>query len=279
VFYGHFVFLGGEAAVSLGTRYGVPSVIALGESDITRYETWLGLDFVRATVAKASGLIVVSKAIRNYCQEVLGVPPAKILLAPNGVDCTFFRPYSREASRRALGLSTNRPIVTFVGQFVERKGPNRALEAMSLAKSQPLGAFLGAGPQKPKGMNVVYAGPVPHGDVPRFLSASDAFILPTLAEGSCNAILEALACGLPVVSSSIPAIRDDFGGVPPMFLADARDTAALAAQLDRVLGLPDEATQLLRSKARKLAETRSLTARALTILHWLEQITVRPEPG
>jgi glycosyltransferase involved in cell wall biosynthesis len=109
-----------------------------------------------------------------------------------------------------------------------------------------------------------------------FLNASDVFILPTLAEGSCNAILEALACGIPVVSSDIPAIRDDFGREPPMFLADPRDSGALATQLDRILELPVEARASLRSSARKCAEARALTHRAASILDWLEQIIGSP---
>ena len=52
--------------------------------------------------------------------------------------------------------------------------------------------------------NMFHCGTVPHEKVYMYLNASDVFVLPTLAEGLCNAILEALACGVPVISSDLP---------------------------------------------------------------------------
>lgn len=52
--------------------------------------------------------------------------------------------------------------------------------------------------------NMLHCGTVPHEKVYMYLNASDVFVLPTLAEGLCNAILEALACGVPVISSDLP---------------------------------------------------------------------------
>ena len=60
----------------------------------------------------------------------------------------------------------------------------------------------------PTGPQVLHQGPVPHEDVPVWLSAADIFVLPTLDEGCSNAILEALFCGLPIVSSDLPFNRD-----------------------------------------------------------------------
>lgn len=56
----------------------------------------------------------------------------------------------------------------------------------------------------PEVKNTLHCGTVPHEKVYMYLNASDVFVLPTLAEGLCNAILEALACGLPVISSDLP---------------------------------------------------------------------------
>jgi glycosyltransferase involved in cell wall biosynthesis len=61
--------------------------------------------------------------------------------------------------------------------------------------------FVGAGPIQPRGRNVLFRGVLEHAELPEMLSAADVFVLPTLMEGSCNAVLEALACGLPVVTS------------------------------------------------------------------------------
>jgi teichuronic acid biosynthesis glycosyltransferase TuaC len=270
--YGHFLFQGGDAAVALGRRFGVPSVIALGESDITRYEKWLGLRWMRRTVQSAAGILCVSNAIAHYCRATLGVPEEKILVLPNSVDCSRFRPMGKRAAREALKLPSDRPIVSFVGHFSERKGVDRVMRALKRTTTNPQAIFLGTGRFKPTGDNVLHAGPVPHADVPTFLAASDLFLLPTLAEGSCNSVLEALACGLPVVTSSIPAIYEDVGCKPPLFLVDPLDVSAIAGRVDEVLTSSNELRAKLASDARRIAESRSLRARSEALYSWLSAI-------
>jgi glycosyltransferase involved in cell wall biosynthesis len=90
--------------------------------------------------------------------------------------------------------------------------------------------FLGRGLQRPSGPQVLHAGPVPHEDMPVWLSAADLFVLPTLDEGCSNALLEALACGLPVVTSDRPfnrAVVDESMAL----LVEPSDPAALGAAI------------------------------------------------
>jgi teichuronic acid biosynthesis glycosyltransferase TuaC len=272
LFYGHFLFLGGDAAVDLGRRYGRPSVVALGESDITRYEDWLGVGHVSEVVHRASGVLSVTPAIRDYCVTVLGIPPSRLFLAPNGVDCRRFAPQPRSLLRERLGLPLDRPIISFVGHFNNRKGPDRVLRAAAQSRHAPMTVFLGDGPVRPTGPGVLHAGPVPHSMVPLYLSASDVFVLPTLAEGSCNAILEALACGVPVVSSDIAAVREDVGRQPPVFLCDPLDVDALTSLIDAVLDLGPTEAAALGASARRAAEARDLRFRAARILDWLKRV-------
>lgn len=272
LFYGHFLFMGGDGAVDLGRRYGRPAVVALGESDITRYEDWLGIDRVTEIVREASGVLCVSPTLRDYCITVLRVPPSRLFLAPNGVDCRRFEPHPRHLARERLGLTVDRPIIAFVGHFSDRKGPDRVLRAAEQSQHQPMTIFLGDGALRPSGPSVLHAGTVPHSAVPLYLSASDLFVLPTLAEGSCNAILEALACGVPVVSSDIASVREDIGDQPPVFLCDPRDVDGLTAQIDAVLNLDRAAAVELGVSARLAAEARDLRLRAARIYDWLGEV-------
>jgi glycosyltransferase involved in cell wall biosynthesis len=98
-----------------------------------------------------------------------------------------------------LGIPPGKYVI-FVGGFIERKGPLRVLEALNQFEDVR-GIFLGSGEQKPVGSKVYYAGRVDNADIPLWLNAADVFVLPTMAEGMSNAIIEAMACGLPLVVS------------------------------------------------------------------------------
>src|SRR5690606_16475453 len=106
-------------------------------------------------------------------------------------------PMDKQQCRRKLKLPESAFIVVFVGHFVDRKGPLRVLEAINKVGGDVKGLFLGRGIQKPIGSAVLHAAPVPNEELPYWLNAADVMMLPTLAEGSCNAINEAMACRLP----------------------------------------------------------------------------------
>jgi teichuronic acid biosynthesis glycosyltransferase TuaC len=126
---------------------------------------------------------------------------------PNGTDHGAFHPRPRDAARRRWGLDPERFLVAFAGRFEEEKGLHRLLEAVQGLPDVGL-LLAGSGSLKPAGPQVLLAGPMAHGDVPDILSAADAFVLPTRVEGCSNAVIEAMACGLPVVTSR-GAFMDD----------------------------------------------------------------------
>lgn len=92
--------------------------------------------------------------------------------------------------------------MAFVGHFNERKGSLRLSEALKEIKDIK-SIFIGRGPEVPDCPGILYCGSVKHNKVPEYLNASDVFVLPTLTEGCCNAIIEAMARGLPIVSSNL----------------------------------------------------------------------------
>ncbi|MFN2383270.1 MAG: glycosyltransferase [Gemmatimonadota bacterium] len=265
--YGHFLYPAGWGALAVAGQWTIPAVVALGESSLAYYERRIGLERVRRASRHFAGVLAVSEANRAYCINRLGVDPARIVVIPNAADPAHFHPADKTVMRERLGLPVDRPIVAFVGHFTERKGPQRVLAA--LAHLPEVGAiFLGAGPDEPTGPQVLFRGLVPNTRVHEWLSAADCFVLPTLAEGSSNAVAEALAVGLPVIASDIPGVREMVGPDAGL-LVDPLDEAGLAAALRTVLqssGVRDR----LSAAARSRAEAFTLPERARRILDWID---------
>jgi glycosyltransferase involved in cell wall biosynthesis len=206
VFYGKFLFNGAYAASELGKKYNIPAIGDLGESRSFSNLRGRELEQAQQVVKVLDGIVCVSERLRDE-MLFLGADPGKVLLAPNEADANRFKPLDRIACRRKLNLPLEAKIVAFTGHFIERKGPLRLLQAIEMLDDNVFGIFLGSGKQLPVGKKVLHAGPVTNSELPIWLNASDIFALPTLAEGHCNAVNEALSCGLPVVTSDIDDMR------------------------------------------------------------------------
>jgi glycosyltransferase involved in cell wall biosynthesis len=122
-----------------------------------------------------------------------------MIVAPNSVDMSLFYKRDKDTCRKELGIPLDKFVVGFVGGFIERKGDKRLLAAVNEIDDVYV-AFAGCGDHAPDGDKVVFCKALEHEQIPIFLNAIDVFCLPTQNEGSCNAIVEAAACG----SQSIP---------------------------------------------------------------------------
>jgi len=204
VFYGHFWECGMTAAK---VCKGKPVYVACGESEIWVYQRY-SKEIVDKLLPRINGVICVSTKNKTECQNMgLLKDNPRVVVLPNGIDSNEFYNMPQEEARKKLGIDPNCLIASFVGAFIERKGVLRLVEAARKIPELKL-ILVGAGDQKPESDQILFAGRLPHEDIVTYLNASDMFVLPTQAEGCCNAIVEAMACGLPIISSNL-SFNDD----------------------------------------------------------------------
>lgn len=205
--YGHFIYLNGISAIRIAQKLRCSSFIACGENTnrliagSKPYSTGLKYHGWRRTLEKVNGIIAVSSENRDLLVEVGYISSnTPVCVLPNGVNTTKFAPGDGSKKRRELNIEDDDLAVSFVGHFIQRKGPDRVDKAVADLDGVKT-IFIGAGEFKPKS-DCVVCGQVPHDEIPEYLRASDVFVLPTTGEGCCNAIIEALGCGIPVISSN-----------------------------------------------------------------------------
>jgi len=199
----YFLFSGIAALDAV--KNDVPVYVEIGESNVKHYERYLKKSEIDYYLSRFAGIIAVSRT--NYeLIERYGDYGDRLILLENGVNLNVFYKRDKNESRMRYGIDKNIFVVGFLGAFVERKGPLRVLEAIKQLPDT-YGIFIGNGKQKPKDKRVLMARCAKNNEVPYLLSCCDIFCLPSLAEGMSVALLEALACGLPVIVSDLPFNR------------------------------------------------------------------------
>jgi len=202
VVYSHFI-QAGIAGVRLAHKYKIPSFIANGEADTIDSLKLNSPKSVKQTLENVTGIISVSTKNKNEIKQLSNNDKAvmdKVTIIVNAVDNKRFFKQDKVRMREKLGWDKDKFIVAFTGTFIERKGVLRLAHALDRF-DDVYSVFMGVGPQKPECKNILHCGRVNNAQLGDYLNASDVFVLPTQAEGCCNAIVEAVACGLPVVSS------------------------------------------------------------------------------
>ena len=201
--YAHFIDSGVQAAL-LSEKVRIPAFVAIGESKLTNKQLSYSL-YMRELRNHINGVVSVSSELKKEAVELgLFSKQTPIEVFPNGIDTSLFKPLNKVEQRRKLGLSENDFVISFVGAFIERKGFDKVQQVISNHPDWKC-ILIGNGniPVTVPKEQIAFTGRISHDRIPIYLSASDVFVLPTKAEGCCNAIIEAMGCGLPVVSSDM----------------------------------------------------------------------------
>jgi glycosyltransferase involved in cell wall biosynthesis len=202
---------------------------------------------LRELVREASRVLCLSRELEGEARS-FGLEPARFARVTNAVDRARFKPDGPRAELEALvpGAGGDARLVLFVGRLDRQKRIDVLLRAFAELASRVPGARLalaGDGPLEPElralARELSLEGKIAflgrRDDVPELLRAAHVFALPSESEGLSNALLEALATGVPVVASRIPANEELVGDEREGLLVPAGDAPALARALERLL--------------------------------------------
>jgi glycosyltransferase involved in cell wall biosynthesis len=255
----HYLYPDGVAAVWLGKRFGKPVVVTARGSDtslLPRYAVPRRL--IQGAIRDADALIAVSAGLKEGL-VALGAPAGKVTVLRNGVDLTAFRPEpDRAVARASLGLPEGRSALLSVGLLIERKGHHLIIEALRDLPDHTL-LIVGEGPDRAAlealahrtgvADRVRFLGAQPHARLPLHYSAADTLVLASSREGWANVLLEAMACGTPVVASPAWGSREAVTAPEAGLVLDQAAPAAIAAGVRRLLANPPD-----RAATRRYAE-------------------------
>jgi teichuronic acid biosynthesis glycosyltransferase TuaC len=250
----HFAYPDGYAALLLGRWLGVPYTVTLRGTETRHLQTPGLAERALKAIHSAARVFSVSESLKKLAVKH-GADPARIEVVGNGVDIERFKPVDRQTARAAMRIELHAKVLISVGGLVPRKGFHRVIEVLpGLRIAHPDLKFLIVGGPSPEGNNraqlerqvnelelkdcVIFLGPVKPDQLPALLSAADVFVLATSNEGWANVFLEAMACGLPVVTTDVGGNREVINDDSLGFITPLGDPEALADAIRRALAAP-----------------------------------------
>ena len=246
IIHSFFLYPEGYAALQIGRALSIPVVAKGIGSDINRFTGRISAIHTRSLLKQVDFLFTVSEDLRKKAIG-MGASPEKSQTILNGCDLSVFHVRNRLEARNKLHIESTSEAVVYIGRMDVKKGLRELVEAAAALHPQRPNLhvyMVGEGPDKPliesaiqsnNASSFVHApGACTFNEVADWMSAADLVTLPSYMEGCPNVVLEALACGRPVVATDvggIPEIMNDDCGqlVPP------RDSPALARALAAVL--------------------------------------------
>jgi glycosyltransferase involved in cell wall biosynthesis len=276
----HYFYPDGVAAVRIAQEFNIPICVTARGTDlnfIPRYPKPRAM--IIDAAMKADGLITVCQALKDSLLDMLPVPK-DVRVLRNGVDLERFRLCDRIAARKLLDC--HRRTLVSVGLLIERKGHHLVIEALQSLPDTDL-LIVGEGPERgalqqlAKSLGVAnrvrFLGLIEHAQLGQIYNAADALVLASSREGWANVLLEAMACGTPVVATAVWGTPEVVAQAEAGVLMTERSATGVAEGVKRLFAkLPD------RESTRRYAEKFSWQATTTGQLELFHQILERRQP-
>lgn len=238
----HYFYPDGVAATMIGKALNKPVVITARGTDINLIPQY---DKPRRMILQAAedcaAMITVCAALKDAIVS-LGGTPEKITALRNGVDLELFRPEDKPQARAAFGMSDRFAVVS-VGHLIERKGHHLVIEALAQIPDAEL--YIAGGGEEEGNLRrladkfgatsrVHFLGAMPQAKLRTLYSAVDCLVLASSREGWANVLLEAMACGTPVVATNVWGTPEVVAAPEAGVLMDERSAGGIVRAVARL---------------------------------------------
>lgn len=238
----HYFYPDGVAAVMLGRHFGKPVIITGRGTDLNLIpEFRLPRRMIQWAAKHAAGIVTVCEALKMQL-VALGVPAQRIRVLRSGVDLERFRPVDRTAVRDRLRFTGT--TLLSVGSLVPLRGHDVLIRALQLLPQCSL-VIAGQGEEHMRlvelartldvAHRVTFAGVLSQEDLRQYYGAADVLVLASSREGWANVLLEALACGTPVIATNVGGTGEVVRSPAAGLLLEQRTPEALAHAVNRLL--------------------------------------------
>ena len=214
VLYSHF-WSSAIPVYEYANHHNIPLFVACGEGDdaLEDMVNKMSGEEIKRLASAVTGVVSVSSENKRKCIMFGLASEDSIDVFPNCVNTSIFHKIDVADMKKQLGIRENDFVIVFVGGFIPRKGPDRLAKAITSLNDPEIKVMFIGKPFPGYAYDfdcpgIIHKGPLDHDLLPQYLNCADVFVMPTRKEGCCNAIVEALAMGLPIISSD-GAFNDD----------------------------------------------------------------------
>ena len=224
-----------------------PIVLNIWGSDILFTQVPVLSFFYKILLRQANAIVCESQHFKKQLND-FGVPEGVISIISNGIDYNIFKPGDKIECRINLGLPKDKIIILAVGNLIELKGYQFLIEAIpEVISNHPSLHFIFVGDGEYRGHlenqvtnlniinNVQFVGQQDVSQIPNWLISADIFVHPSLSEGTPNSVIEAMACKLPVIATSVGDIPNVIDDGENCFLVPPKDSGQLASKLNSLI--------------------------------------------
>lgn len=242
----HFTFPSGYVALELSRSLGVPYIVTAHGYDIydLPFQNDQYFTIIEDVVKNASKIITVSSRNEKILVEKFKIKKDKIIVIPNGFDKSLFKIQSMESARNELGLSDKKRVMLCIGNLLKVKGFDILIRSVHKMKDELTDVefhIVGDGPEKDTLEKMIQdlklaetihlVGAVPHDLIPKWIAACNGLVIPSRDEGVPTVLFESIACGTPVIGTSVGGIPDIIDPMKNGILIESENLSELGKTL------------------------------------------------